>query len=189
VSGTFGIILSMSEQADPVDRSSDEVFVEGFGLSVSKKSERLVMKRKGEIIFERPFFNVELVIVATEGTTISSSVVHECVKNGIPIELKGYSGRPYARLVSLTLGGTVKTRRAQLLPYDDLRGVEIGKAFATGKLKNSANNQMLDGCLHIEREFTVLGDELDMEFIEVRDEKQHLVADEQDPGPCENCED
>jgi CRISPR-associated protein Csa1 len=45
-----------------------------------------------------------------------------------------------------------------------------------------------DDRLHIEREFTTLGDELRMEFIEVRDEKQRMVADELDPGPCEGCE-
>jgi CRISPR-associated protein Csa1 len=45
-----------------------------------------------------------------------------------------------------------------------------------------------DGRLHIEREFTTLGDELRMEFIETRDEKQRMVADELDPGPCEGCE-
>jgi CRISP-associated protein Cas1 len=56
------------------------------------------------------------------------------------MEFISYSGTPYASLVSPSLGGTVKTRRAQLLAYDDLRGVELGKAFATGKLKNSANN-------------------------------------------------
>jgi CRISP-associated protein Cas1 len=65
-----------------------EVFVEGFGVSVSKKSERLVVKRKGELIFERPFFDVECVIVATEGATISSAAIHECVKNGIPIPFR-----------------------------------------------------------------------------------------------------
>lgn len=42
--------------------------------------------------------------------------------------------------------------------------------------------------LHIQREFTTLGDELRMEFIETRDEKQRMVADELDPGPCEGCE-
>lgn len=42
--------------------------------------------------------------------------------------------------------------------------------------------------LHIQREFTTLGDELRMEFIEIRDEKQRIVADELDPGPCEGCE-
>jgi CRISPR-associated protein Cas1 len=62
-----------------------EVFVEGFGVSVSKKSERLVVKRKGEVVFERPFFDVERVIVSTEGATISAAAIHECVKNGIPI--------------------------------------------------------------------------------------------------------
>ena len=33
-----------------------------------------------------------------------------------------------------------------------------------------------------------MGDELRMEFIEVRDEKQRMVVDEFDPGPCEGCE-
>ncbi len=117
-----------------------EVFVEGFGVSVGKKSERLVVKRKGETIFERPFFEVDRVTVATEGATISSSAVHECVKNGIPIEFISYSGAPYASLVSPHLGGTVKTRRAQILAYEDLRGVLLGKAFATAKIRSSANN-------------------------------------------------
>ncbi len=45
-----------------------------------------------------------------------------------------------------------------------------------------------DGRLHIEREFAVIGDELRMEFVEVRDEKQRMVADELDPGSCEGCE-
>jgi CRISPR-associated protein Csa1 len=45
-----------------------------------------------------------------------------------------------------------------------------------------------DDRLHIEREFTTLGDELRMEFIEIRDEKQRMAADELDPGPCEGCE-
>lgn len=117
-----------------------EVFVEGFGVSVSKKSERLVVKKKGEVVFERPFFDVERVIVATEGATVSSAAVHECVKAGIPIEFISYSGVPYASLVSPHLGGTVKTRRAQLLAYDDARGLMLGKAFAVGKLKSCANN-------------------------------------------------
>lgn len=118
----------------------DEVFVEGFGVSVGKKSERLVVKRKGEVIFERPFFDVDRVTVATEGATISASAIHECVKNGIPIEFISYSGAPYASLVSPHLGGTVKTRRAQILAYGDGRGLLLGKAFAAGKLKSSANN-------------------------------------------------
>jgi CRISPR/Cas system-associated exonuclease Cas4 (RecB family) len=45
-----------------------------------------------------------------------------------------------------------------------------------------------DDRLHIKREFTLIGDELRMEFVEVRDEKQRMVAEELDPGPCEGCE-
>lgn len=140
MSDASGIIFSTSEKKDQVDRILGEVFVEGYGVSVSKKSERLVVKRKGEVIFERPFFEVERVIISTEGATISSSAIHECVKNGIPMEFMSYSGTPYTTLVSPSLGGTVKTRRPQLLAYEDLRGVLLGKAFATGKLENSTNN-------------------------------------------------
>src|SRR5215210_707192 len=123
-----------------VEKALGEVFVEGFGVSLSKKSERLVVKKKGQVIFERPFFDVERVIVSPEGATISAAAIHECVKNGIPMEFLSYSGVPYASLISPSLGCTVKTRRAQLLAYEDLRGVELGKAFAAGKLKNAANN-------------------------------------------------
>jgi CRISPR-associated protein Cas1 len=49
------------------------------------------------------------------------------LRNGIPVEFLSYSGVAYAR-------------RAQLLAYEDLRGVLLGKAFATGKLKSAANN-------------------------------------------------
>ncbi len=79
------------EESAPVEekvgsgRGVEEVFVEGFGVSVSKKSERLVVKRKGEVVFERPFFLVERVIVGTEGATISAAAIHECVKHGIPM--------------------------------------------------------------------------------------------------------
>ncbi len=117
-----------------------EVFVEGFGVSVSKKSERLVVKRKGKVVFERPFFEVDRVIVSTEGATVSAAAIHQCVKHGIPLEFLSYSGAPYASLVSPNLGGTIKTRRAQILAYEDGRGVFLGKAFAAGKLKNAANN-------------------------------------------------
>lgn len=34
----------------------------------------------------------------------------------------------------------------------------------------------------------MLGDELRMEFVEVRDVQQRMVADELDLGPCEGCE-
>jgi CRISPR-associated protein Cas1 len=85
VSGYFGTILLDVKEIDPADRILGEVFVEGFGVSVSKKSERLVVKKKGEVIFERPFFEVERVIISTEGATVSAAAIHECVKHGIPI--------------------------------------------------------------------------------------------------------
>ncbi len=83
MSGISGIIFLATQNVSPVDRVVGEVFIEGFGVSVSKKSERLVVKRKGEVIFERPFFEVDRVIVSTEGATVSAAAIHECVKHGI----------------------------------------------------------------------------------------------------------
>lgn len=118
----------------------EEIFVGGFGVSVGKKSERLVVKQKGVVLSERPFFDIERVIIGTEGATVSAAAIHECARNGIPVEFISYSGAPYASVVSPNLGGTVKTRRAQILAYEDGRGVLLGKAFAAAKLGNSANN-------------------------------------------------
>jgi len=76
--------------------------------------------------------------VAKPGAESEASVCNFVTRS--PIEFISYSGAPYASLVSPHLGGTVKTRRAQILAYADARGVFLGKAFATGKLKSSANN-------------------------------------------------
>lgn len=121
--------------------SSDKIdlVLSDFGLFVGKKSERLVVRKGGEIQQEVPLFKLEQVIIASSGVSFSADAVKECADRGIPLYFLSSSGRPYATVLSGGLIGTVATRREQLLAYTDERGIYLAKAFARGKIRNQAN--------------------------------------------------
>jgi CRISPR-associated protein Cas1 len=116
-----------------------DLIVDQFGCFIGKKSERLRVMRKGEVVQEVPFFKLKSVLVIARGVSISSDAIYHCVQQGIPISFLSYTGKPYARVLSPHLTGTVRTRREQLLAFEDGRGVVLGKAFTSGKLSNQAN--------------------------------------------------
>jgi len=117
----------------------EPLIVDQFGVFVGKKSERLLVQKKGEVLAEVPLLNLEQVLIAAEGVSLSSDLIYECGTRGIPITFLTYGGEPYATVISADLAGTVATRREQLLAYRDERGVDLGKAFAAGKLANQVN--------------------------------------------------
>jgi CRISPR-associated protein Cas1 len=114
------------------------IFTE-FGLFLGKHSERLVVKKAKETIAEYPFLDLEQVIIAAPGISLSSDLVAACMKRGIAIVMTDYAGRPYAHITSPALHATVRTRRAQLMAYNEPRGVEIARRFAMGKIQNQIN--------------------------------------------------
>jgi CRISPR-associated protein Cas1 len=77
-------------------------------------------------------------LIISRGVGISSDAVEECCERGIPIFFCRSSGRVQGTLYSAGLGGTVLTRREQLLAYGDERGRHIAIAFAAGKIENQA---------------------------------------------------
>lgn len=115
------------------------IVIDEFGAFVGKKSERLQVLKKGELLAEVPLCELEQVLIASGGVGLSSDVIFECGTRGIPITFLTFVGEPYATLISANLTGTVATRREQLLAYTDERGVALAKAFARGKLANQAN--------------------------------------------------
>ncbi len=116
-----------------------ELLVSEYGSFLGKKSERLVLKQNGKVVKEIPFQNLEQVIIDTAGASMSTDFIKECMEHGIQISFLTSNGRPYAKLVSPHLSGTVVTRREQLLAYYDSRSLKIVKCFVEGKLKNQAN--------------------------------------------------
>ncbi len=87
---------------------------------------------------EKPLAEFEHIIISSSGVTISSDIIEECAEQGIPISFITGTGKPYAKLMSANVVGTIKTRREQLLSYLDIRGVALAKAFTTGKVSNQA---------------------------------------------------
>ncbi len=115
------------------------IVIDEFGAFIGKKSERLQVSKKGEILAEVPLCELEQVLIASGGVSVSSDVIYECGTRGIPVTFLTFAGEPYATVISSDLTGTVATRREQLLAYKDERGAALAKAFALGKLANQAN--------------------------------------------------
>jgi len=115
------------------------LIVDQFGTMVRKHSERLRVVKGKEKLAEAPLLHLEAVLITSNGVAISSDAIRGCAERGIPVYFLSSHGKPYATVYSQALTGTIATRRAQLLAYNDQRGVRLIHAFVTGKLQNQAN--------------------------------------------------
>ena len=114
------------------------LIVDAYGAYVGKHSERITVKQKGKVIDEAPVMFLDHVLILGKGVSISADAVALCAGQGIPIHYLSHTGQPYGALYTAGLNGTVKTRRAQYLAYDDHRGVALAAALAEGKICNQA---------------------------------------------------
>jgi CRISP-associated protein Cas1 len=113
-----------------------QLILSGFGMYLSKKSERLQVKMGGKAVHEFPFFRISEVVVASRGVSLSSDLLKEFCERGIRLSFVEASGRPYAMLSSPILTATVESRREQLLAYNDQRGLEFARLIVRGKVRN-----------------------------------------------------
>jgi len=116
------------------------VFLDDFGLYLSKKRNRFCIKKKdSKEIKEIVADDVESIICCSTGVSFSSSALELAVDNNIQVVFAKYSGWPYAVLMPASLTGSVRARREQFLAYNDERSVILAKKFVAGKLVNQAN--------------------------------------------------
>jgi CRISPR-associated protein Cas1 len=116
-----------------------DLIVEGPGVFVSKHLGRLRVSRDKAMLSEAPLIHLQQVLLVGAGIGISSDAVKACCEEGIPIHFLSSTGAAIAGLYAAGLTGTVATRRAQLLAYDDERGVVLARTFVEGKLLNQSN--------------------------------------------------
>lgn len=116
-----------------------ELIVEQHGVFVGKHSERIRVTQKGQLILEQPLLDLDRVLILGRGVGISSDVIRECAERGVPISFVSGSRGAYAQIVAPGLAATVRTRREQILAFNDARGAELARAFACAKLQNQAN--------------------------------------------------
>jgi CRISPR-associated protein Cas1 len=115
---------------------SSQLVLSGFGLFLRKKSERLLIKKGENLIYQFPFFRLTEVVIASRGIALSSDLVEELCERGVRVSFLDSRGQPYALLSSPMLTATVQARRAQLLAFHDHRGLAFAKAVVTGKISN-----------------------------------------------------
>lgn len=115
---------------------TSQVVLSGFGMALSKKSERLLVRHGKTVVYEFPLFRLSEVVVASRGVTLSSDVVEELCRRGIRLSFLTNGGKPYAMLSSPMLTATVVSRREQLAAIADERGVAFAKLIVGGKLTN-----------------------------------------------------
>lgn len=113
--------------------------VVNMGSFIGKKSERLIVREKDNIILEEPFFRIREVVISKRGISLSSDVIAEAVSSGISLYFMDQSGKPYAMLSSPMMSGVISTRRQQILAYYDSRSVQAAKILTIGKVVNQAN--------------------------------------------------
>ncbi|MGH7784288.1 MAG: CRISPR-associated endonuclease Cas1, partial [Candidatus Binatia bacterium] len=123
--------ISLVKSAD-----GSQLILSGFGLFLSKKSERLLVRKGKEVIYQFPFFRLQEVVVGSRGITVSSDVLQELCVRGVRLSFLDYSGKPYAMVTSPMLTATVQARREQILALNDKRGLDFCKAVVLGKIKN-----------------------------------------------------
>ena len=109
-----------------------------FGSHVGKYQGRLKVTKKKEVLAQVPLLHLETLTIGNQGVSLSADVIRACTERGIPIHFLSSTGTPYADVYSSGLTGTVLTRRAQLLAYNDIRAIQAAHAFAGGKIQNQA---------------------------------------------------
>ncbi len=109
------------------------------GSFLGKSGEQFRVTRKDEPDVLVPARKVEQILVLGSGISVSSDAIEMADELGVEIVFASYYGKPRARLIPASLGGTVKTRREQYHAYDDRRGADLAKSFISGKLRNQAS--------------------------------------------------
>jgi CRISPR-associated protein Cas1 len=127
--------------AEPVSLTAIQplqtLVVERYGARISKHSQRLRVIVKDEVQTEAPLIYLRQLILKGHGISLSSDVILACAERGIALHV--VSATSGASLYTAGLTGTVVTRRAQLLAYNDYRALAVAGAIALAKLHNQAN--------------------------------------------------
>lgn len=115
---------------------SAQLVLSGFGLFLRKKSERLLVTKSNNVVYQFPFFRLNEVVIASRGVSFSSDLIEALCEQGVRVSLLDSRGQPYAMLTSPMLSATVHARREQLLAFHDQRGLEFARAVVSGKIAN-----------------------------------------------------
>jgi CRISPR-associated protein Cas1 len=117
----------------------EELVVDEYGVSLHKKSERLVVKKEGKVIGEYATKMLNDLVIGEKCGTVSVGLLNFLINQGIQVHFVNFKHEPSITLYTPAHHGTTKTRREQLTSYNDDRGVYLAKEMVRGKLTNQTN--------------------------------------------------
>lgn len=112
------------------------LMVSGFGVSLSKKSERLVIKNHNKFVSEIPFFRIKNIAILSKGVSLSSDLIEHCCKYSIAVSFHDFSAKPIALLQSMYAPSHGKLKYAQIEAAKTEKGVCLISRIVAGKISN-----------------------------------------------------
>ena len=112
-----------------------KVVVSGWGVFLGVKNGMISIKN-GECEREISAGDVDAVIVATKGVSISSAFLRLAFQNNIDVVILNSNGTPAGRFMPFMKKANVKVRKEQYKAQEDERGAFLAKSFARGKIMN-----------------------------------------------------
>ncbi len=111
--------------------------ITGYGYYLGRRSQRLIISNKGDIIGQYALSDLDSIIITSRGISISTSLINEASKRGIKICIWDNS-YPNVMLSSPQLAAFVDAKRSQFKAYDTSLGLELIKKVITSKLENQS---------------------------------------------------
>lgn len=115
-----------------------ELMLTDFGTALGRTGERFNVRRYQQPNAEFAAEDVDHILVAGKGMSLSADAIAFAVERGVPVTLLSFSGEPYARIAGGKELDDAALRREQLFATRDARGTEIVRAVLNGKLRNQA---------------------------------------------------
>jgi len=116
--------------------NGSQLLVSGYGISVGKKSERVVVKQGKTVCAQHPMMRLQELVLASNGISVSSDLIGELCQRGIRISFLGGTGKPIALVTSPYLTATAAIRKAQFAAQENQVGMEAAQWIVAGKLRN-----------------------------------------------------
>ncbi|MDR3049646.1 MAG: CRISPR-associated endonuclease Cas1 [Elusimicrobiota bacterium] len=112
------------------------LLVSGYGVSLSKHSERLIIKDGKKTVYEVPFFRLKNLAIMSKGVGLSSDLIEKLNKSNINLSFHDFSGKPYALVQSIFTNQSSEIKRKQLLSQNSKIALSLIKRIVCGKIAN-----------------------------------------------------
>lgn len=114
------------------------IVISSYGIFVGSKGNRIVIKKKNEVLAEVPVFEISQVVLDGKGASISTSAMRLLIKRGA--ELLITDGiKLVGKLSPVRKGANVNLRMRQYDIRDSREGLKLAKSFVYGKLINQSD--------------------------------------------------